>query len=148
MEHDVFRVSHLSDTIPDAEFHGQAVKTVAYLRVSTPQQDVRSQRLAILKWRDVTDAREEGRLLIAGRRSTTNPDDEAADVRFVKGDIARALWALRERPSTRPSASSASRPRPSANGCQGRTKTRPEWRRKIRPSGRPVACLKVAVRVG
>ena len=33
-------------------------------------------------------------------------------------------------------------------GCQGRTKTRPEWRRKIRPSGRPVACLKVAVRVG
>ena len=32
--------------------------------------------------------------------------------------------------------------------CQGRTKTRPEWRRKIRPSGRPVACLKVAVRVG
>ena len=35
-----------------------------------------------------------------------------------------------------------------ACGCQGRTKTRPEWRRKIRPSGRPVACLKVAVRVG
>ena len=33
-------------------------------------------------------------------------------------------------------------------GCQGRTKTRPEWRRKIRPSGRPVACLQVAVRVG
>ena len=32
--------------------------------------------------------------------------------------------------------------------CQGRTKTRPEWRSKIRPSGRPVACLKVAVRVG
>ena len=32
--------------------------------------------------------------------------------------------------------------------CQGRTKTRPEWRRKIRPSGHPVACLKVAVRVG
>ena len=25
-------------------------------------------------------------------------------------------------------------------GCQGRTKTRPEWRRNIRPSGRPVAC--------
>ena len=32
--------------------------------------------------------------------------------------------------------------------CQGRTKTRPKWRMKIRPSGRPVACLKVAVRVG
>ena len=45
----------------------------------------------------MTDAREEGRLLIAGRRSKPNPDDEAADVRFVKGDVARALWALRER---------------------------------------------------
>ena len=33
---------------PEAAFHGQAVKTVAYLRVSTPQQDVSSQRLAIL----------------------------------------------------------------------------------------------------
>ena len=31
-------------------FHGQAVKTVAYLRVSTAQQDVRSQRLAILEY--------------------------------------------------------------------------------------------------
>ena len=42
-------VSYLSDKIPDAVFHGQAAKTVAYLRVSTAQQDVRSQRLAILK---------------------------------------------------------------------------------------------------
>ena len=30
--------------------HGQAVKTAAYLRVSTAQQDLRSQRLAILKY--------------------------------------------------------------------------------------------------
>ena len=30
--------------------HGQAVKTVAYLRVSTAQQDVGSQRLAILEY--------------------------------------------------------------------------------------------------
>ena len=35
--------------IPDAAFHGQVVKTVASLRVSTAQQDVRSQRLAILE---------------------------------------------------------------------------------------------------
>ena len=35
---------------PEAAFHGQAVKTVAYLRVSTPQQDVSSQRLAILEY--------------------------------------------------------------------------------------------------
>ena len=36
--------------IVDTAFHGQAVKTVAYLcGFSTPQQDVRSQRLAILE---------------------------------------------------------------------------------------------------
>ena len=50
MERDVFHVSYLSDKIPEAVFHGQAVKTVAYLRVSTAQQDVRSQRLAILEY--------------------------------------------------------------------------------------------------
>ena len=48
MERDAFHVSYLSDKIPEAVFHGQAVKTVAYLRVSTAQQDVGSQRLAIL----------------------------------------------------------------------------------------------------
>ena len=42
-------VPYLSDKIPEAVFHGQPVKTVAYLRVSTAQQDVRSQRLAILR---------------------------------------------------------------------------------------------------
>ena len=35
MEHDRFHVPYLSDKIPEAVFHGQAVKTVAYLRVST-----------------------------------------------------------------------------------------------------------------
>ena len=43
MERDAFHVSYLSDKIPEAVFHGQAVKTVAYLRVSTAQQDLRSQ---------------------------------------------------------------------------------------------------------
>ena len=41
---------HLSDKLPEAAFDGQAVRTVAYLRVSTPEQDVRSQRLAILEY--------------------------------------------------------------------------------------------------
>ena len=50
MERDAFHVSYLSDKIPEAVFHGQAVKTVAYLRVSTAQQDVGSQRLAILEY--------------------------------------------------------------------------------------------------
>ena len=49
MEHDRFHIPYLLDKIPEAGFHGQAVKTVAYLRVSTAQQDVRSQRLAILE---------------------------------------------------------------------------------------------------
>ena len=40
----------LTSSIPEAVFHGQAVKTVAYLRVSTAQQDLQSQRLAILKY--------------------------------------------------------------------------------------------------
>ena len=47
-----------------------------------------------IEWRDVTDAREEGGLLIAVRRSKTNPDSEAADVRFVKGNVASAVRAL------------------------------------------------------
>ena len=34
MERDAFHVAYLSDKIPEAVFHGQAVKTVAYLRVS------------------------------------------------------------------------------------------------------------------
>ena len=57
MEHDRFHVSYLSDKIPEAVFHGQAVKTVAYLRVSTAQQDVRSQRLAILEYARKDDFR-------------------------------------------------------------------------------------------
>ena len=57
MECDAFHVSYLSDKIPEAVFHGQAVKTVAYLRVSTAQQDVRSQRLAILEYARKHDCR-------------------------------------------------------------------------------------------
>ena len=50
MERDTFHVPYLSDKTPEALFHGQAVKTVAYLRVSPAYQDVRSQRLSILKY--------------------------------------------------------------------------------------------------
>ena len=38
MERDAFHVAYLSDKIPEAVFNGQAVKTVAYLRVSTAQR--------------------------------------------------------------------------------------------------------------
>ena len=37
VERDAFHVSYLSDKIPEAVFHGQAVRTVAYLRVSRPR---------------------------------------------------------------------------------------------------------------
>ena len=47
IEHDAFNVPYLSGKISEVVFHGQAVKTVAYLRVSTAQQHVGSQRLAI-----------------------------------------------------------------------------------------------------
>ena len=50
MERGAFYGSYLSDKIPEAAFYSQAVKTVAYLRVATAQQDVRSQRLAILEY--------------------------------------------------------------------------------------------------
>ena len=50
MECDAFHVSYMSDKIPEAIFHSQTAKTVAYLRVSIAYQDVRSQRLAILKY--------------------------------------------------------------------------------------------------
>ena len=48
MERYAFHVPYLSYKTREAVFHGQTVKTVAYLSVSTAHQDVRSQRLAIL----------------------------------------------------------------------------------------------------
>ncbi len=50
MERNAFPVSYLSDKTSESAFHGQPVKTVAYLRVSTAQQDVGSQRLAIVEY--------------------------------------------------------------------------------------------------
>ena len=37
MKRDAFHVSYLSNKIPETIFHGQAVKTIACLRVSTAQ---------------------------------------------------------------------------------------------------------------
>ena len=52
MEHDRFHVPYLSDKIPEAVFHGQAVKTVAYLRASTAQLGV--SKTAIAKFTGVS----------------------------------------------------------------------------------------------
>ena len=46
---DALNSPYLPDKTPKAVFHGHDVKTVAYLRVSTAQQDLRSQRRAILE---------------------------------------------------------------------------------------------------
>ena len=48
MERDAFHVPYLPDKIPKAAFHGQAVKTVAYLRVSTVQRGVSKTAIAKL----------------------------------------------------------------------------------------------------
>ena len=50
-----FLVPYLSNKIQESIFPRQPVKTVAYLRVSTAQQDVRSQRLAILEYTRIQD---------------------------------------------------------------------------------------------
>ena len=50
-----FVLQYMSE--PKLRAKGQAVKTVAYLRVSTPLQDVRSQRLAILEYARANDVR-------------------------------------------------------------------------------------------
>ena len=48
-KHDGFHILHLRIIIPQTTFLRQAMKTVAYLRVSTARQDAGSQRLAILE---------------------------------------------------------------------------------------------------
>ena len=48
MQRDAFHVSYLSYKIPEDAFHGQAVKTVAYLRVSTAQLGVSKTAIANL----------------------------------------------------------------------------------------------------
>ena len=68
MECDAFNVPYLSDKTPEAVFHGQAVRTVAYLRVSTAQQDLRRQRLAILEYARKTTS-SSARRALSGPRS-------------------------------------------------------------------------------
>ena len=59
---------------------------------------LRRSEAAALEWRDVADAQgTTTRLLVAVRRGKTNPDGKTADVRYVKGDVARAIRMLRER---------------------------------------------------
>ena len=81
MERDAFHASYLSDKIPEAVFHGQAVKTLAYLRVSTAQQDLRSQRLATLEYAHKQDFRIDDLIeaTASGQASEKRPPTRRAD---------------------------------------------------------------------
>ena len=98
MECNAFHIPYLSDKIPEAVFHGQAVKTVAYLRVSTAQQDVRSQRLAILEYARKHDFRIDDFIEATASRQASEKRrrlDELMNV-LQRGDrlVVSALFAL------------------------------------------------------
>ena len=79
--------------------HGQAVKTVAYLRVSTAQQDLRRQRLAILKYARKHDFRIDDfiEVTVAGQASEKRRRlDELMNVlqRDIQTKVMTTLFAL------------------------------------------------------
>ena len=49
-----------------------------------------------LRWADVVEAVADDGVLVTVRRRKTNPEGEARDVRFVKGDVAGAVRMLRD----------------------------------------------------
>ena len=75
MERDAFHVAYLSDKILEAAFHGQALKTVDYLRVETAQQDLRSQHLAILEYACKHDFRIDDFIEATGQSPTLGHGD-------------------------------------------------------------------------
>ena len=84
----------------DAWLAGRALdagRLAAYLAELFEAGRAASSAAMAVEWRDVADASDEDGLLIAVRCGKTNPDGETADVRFVKGDVASAVRALRER---------------------------------------------------
>ena len=57
---------------------------------------MRRSEVSALRWSDLVDAEHAGDgILVAVRRSKTNPEGETRDVRFVKDGVARAIRALR-----------------------------------------------------
>lgn len=55
---------------------------------------MRRSEVSALCWSDLVETAGDG-MLVAVRRSTTNPEGETGDVRFVKGGVAHALRTLR-----------------------------------------------------
>ena len=56
---------------------------------------MRRSEVSALHWSDLAEADAGDGILVAVRRSKTNPEGETRDVRFVKDGVARALRALR-----------------------------------------------------
>ena len=63
---------------------------------------MRRSEVSTLRWADVADAADGGRVLVTVRRSKTNQEGETTDVRFVKGGVARAIRTLRAAASPAP----------------------------------------------
>ena len=57
---------------------------------------MRRNEVSALLWGDVAESAAGDGVLVTVRRGKTNPEDEARDVRFVKGDVAVALRTLRD----------------------------------------------------
>ena len=63
---------------------------------------MRRSEVSVLRWADVADSTDGDGMLVTVRRSKTNQEGEAGDVRFVKGPVARALRTLRAAASPEP----------------------------------------------
>ena len=63
---------------------------------------MRRSEVSALRWSDVAEAADGDGLRVTVRRSKTNPEGEANDVRFVKGGVARAIRTLREAMTPKP----------------------------------------------
>ena len=64
---------------------------------------LRRSEVSSLAWRDVTDGADGAGVLITVRTSKTNPEGDAADVRYVKNGAAKAIRTLRAaRPDAAP----------------------------------------------
>ena len=63
---------------------------------------MRRSEVSALRWGDVAESAAGDGMLVTVRRGKTNPEGEARDGRFVKGDVAGAVRMLRDASSPRP----------------------------------------------
>ena len=80
------------ETTATASARGAVDKAIAALLF---QGGLRRSEAAAVEWRDVTSATTEGAILVTVRRSKTDQEGTAADVRYLKDGAAAAVLALR-----------------------------------------------------